>query len=502
MKRFLLTTILFFLMILTVRPATKLDFAKVDKLTYQCFTDQKWDSVILVGKQALKQGIDYYYLRVRIGISYFVKQEYFPAVIHLVIARKFNSDDPLVADYLYKAYIFTNRRDEAQLIETKNPKDKNNVQATRKNVLEQAGFEGGYSISDDKSVLLLPKPLLKFNRSGGQEIYGIQDVYGSDYYGNLSLTLRILKRLSLSLAYNYLNFSKTVYSSDGRFEDRFMGRIDTIGGKKYIYSFPWVIHDTSFQYKVNQHELHMGLAITLPAGFKILPAFHFIHASNSMFTATPKFTIVKDTGFRSLNGSTVRTFNFAHYDYTLSQKDTSFNNYLVSLMVMKQLGIFNLGVIGSWSDMNNQTQEQAGVTLTYYPLGNLNFYGTSTATGFLQSKETRLLLIQVLGFKITSWCWIEGVFFWGDFSNANILNGSIVYNNSDKIDYKGSGTLTFVVGNHLQLYLIYQYSRNESEQIYHIKTINPLTNRINDQIITTNNPYNINNLIGGLTWKL
>ena len=36
------------------------DFATVDRITFRCFTEQKWDSVILVGKQALKEDIDYF----------------------------------------------------------------------------------------------------------------------------------------------------------------------------------------------------------------------------------------------------------------------------------------------------------------------------------------------------------------------------------------------------------------------------------------------------------
>ena len=502
MRRLLLSMILFLAVTFNARPATKLDYATVDKLSYQYFTDQKWDSVIYIGKKALKDGIDYYYLRVRLGISYFTKQEYFPAVTHFVKAREFNSDDPVITDYLYRAYIYINRNDEALLIKPKKQKGKSEAPVSGYKVLEQLNFEGGYSLTNDKSGLKLPPPEPKFSRSGNQEIYGIQDLYLNSIYGNINLKLRIFKRLSLSLAYNYLNISKTLNSTDGRFEDRFMRRADTVGGHKYLYSFPWVIHDTSFQDKVGQHEALIGLTITLHAGFKVFPVFHFIHASNTTYNATLKVTSIQDTAFLPSNGNPIRTFAFTHYDYTFHQKDTAFDNYLIALMVTKYLGVFNLGLSGSWSDFNGLTQEQAGLTLTYYPLGNLNFYGTSAVSGFFQGNESRLLLSQVLGTKLTSWCWVEGLFYWGNYSNANILNGSVVYNNSDKMDYRAAGTVTFIAGAHLQLYLMYQYFRNESQQIYHVRTLNPLMNQTHDQLTTINSPYNINNLIGGLTWKL
>ena len=85
--------------------AEKLDFATVDLITYRCFQAKRWDSVILVGKQALRQDIDYYYLRVRMGIAYYEKTDYFPASVHLKKARQCNSTDPVIANYLYWACI-------------------------------------------------------------------------------------------------------------------------------------------------------------------------------------------------------------------------------------------------------------------------------------------------------------------------------------------------------------------------------------------------------------
>jgi hypothetical protein len=501
-SNFVLLFIFFLLLIVSSKAGTKLDFKTVDMLTYRCFEEKKWDSVIVVGKQALKQGIDYYYLRVRMGISYFEKRKYIPAITHLNKAIGFNSGDPVIIDYLYRSYLYEDCTEEAQLILDKKPKDKNDSPNTRNKVIEQVNFEGGLSLSNDKTSLQLPPHWLQGVKFGVQEIYGVDDLYGNSFYGHLGLKLKIFKRVRLSFAYNYLNFSKTINLKDGHFEDHFLGIVDTVGGKKYLYSFPWVVHDTSFRYNVNQHEAHFGVIVILPAGFKILPAFHFIHVANIMNNFTIRLRTIEDTAFHSTIDNTFRTFPFTHYDYSFYQKGTSFNNFVIALMVTKDYGIFNIGLSGSWSNLNNQTQTQAGVILTYYPLGNLDLYGTSSLTEFFQGNETRLLFSQVLGAKMTPWCWVEGLLYWGNYTNANILNGSIVYNNSDKNDYRIAATLTFLVGNHLQLSLIYQYFRNESQQRYQILTLNPITGQLNEQVQTKNNPYNTNTLIGGITWKL
>ncbi|TRZ75342.1 MAG: hypothetical protein D4R97_02625 [Bacteroidetes bacterium] len=481
---------------LPANASVELDFQTVDMLTYRCYNEQKWDSVILVGKQALRQNIDYYYLRVRLGISYYQIKEYFPAVTHLKKARQFNSGDAYVADYLYLAYINTNRKDEANLLRAELPAGERDTAYTKPGFVEQIHFEAGYTLSSDRA----PKNLGTL--MGKDSIYGEQNLYGNNFYGNLGLKLRVSNRLNFTLAYNYLNFAKTKYIQYGRGEDHFVSRKDTSWGWYNFYSFPWVIYDTNFSYHVSQHEVHIGATITLPLGIKIMPAFHWIHVSYPMINTSFRTDTIHDTAFYTSVDNTYHTFPFPRLVYSFVQKDTAINNYLVALRISKDLGRFSIALSGSWSDLNGKTQTQAGVLLTYYPLGNLNFYGTTTATGFFQGNESRLLLSQVLGARITPWMWGELNFYYGDYTNANIFNGAIVYNNSDKIDYRGGATLVFLAGRHIELSLNYQYFRKESLQLYYIKTRNSVTNEIKEIPQTQYNPYNTNSIIGGITWKL
>jgi hypothetical protein len=473
--------------------ATKLDFRTVDELSYRYYTEQKWDSVIGIGKKALKQKIDYYYLRVRMGVSYFEKQEYFPAITHLKKARSFNSREPFVTDYLYRSYLCSNQPEEARLLKAKMPKATNGIPESKSKFVEQIHVESGYTLSSDRSPGNLSTLM------GNDSIYGEQDLYGNNFYGNLGIKLDISRRVGLYLAYNYLNFNKTKYIAYGRFEHHLDNiTTDDLGGKIFNYTFPdpWVISDTSFKYMVSQNEVHLGATVLLPRGFKIMLAFHFIHVTYTMTNTIYGFDTIQYPTYIAAD-NTLFTSPFTQLNYSFPQKDTSFNNYLVSLRITRDIGIFNLGLSGSWSNLNNKKQFQAGALLTYYPLGNLNFYGTTTVTGFFQGTETRLLLSQVIGGKIAPWLWLEGNFYWGDYTNANIFNGSVVYNNSDIIDYRAGANLVFPIGKHLELSLIYQYFRKESEQIYY--STDKVTHEINDVPQIKNNPYHTNTIIGGIT---
>ena len=497
MKSFVVLFFFYFLLLtISSQAGTKLDFKTVDMLTYRCYEEKKWDSVIVVGKQALHQDIDYYYLRVRLGIAYFEKQEYIPASLHLRKARQFNSGDPMVSDYLYRAYLYINRNEEANILKATFPEEDRGTTGSKRSTLELVHFESGYTLSSDIAPKNLPTLM------GHDSIYGEQDLYGNSLYTNLGLKLKISNRVSISMAYNYLNFTKTKYIQYSRGEDHLNSITDTVWGKNYNYTFPLVIYDTSFKYHVNQHEVHLGATVTLPDGLKIMPAIHWIHVSYPMINSKFHMDSIQDTARYTTVDNVYHTFLFARTSYSFDRKDTSFNKWVAALTITKDLGIFNIGISGSWANLNNKNQIQAGLILTYYLLGNLNFYGTTTVTGFFQGKETRLLLSQVMGAKVAPWLWLEGNFYYGDYTNANIFNGSIVYNNTGIIDYRAGANLVFVMNKHIYLSLIYQYFRKENQQLYYLKTINPDTHLLIETQKTKNNPYNTNTLIGGITWKL
>jgi hypothetical protein len=472
---------------MTLTAAGKLDFATVDMLTFRCYQENKWDSVILVGKQALRQDIDYYYLRVRMGISYYNKSDYFHAATHLEKARQFNSEDPLVANYLYYAYLYSNRKEEAAVIHSFMTEEARKSATTGKGFLQEAHVEAGMTLSSDKSPDNLGTMM------GNDSIYGERDLYGNSSYSDLALKMKVSNRVSLSLAYNYLNFSKTKYIQYGHAEAHLDTIVNNEFSNDYFYSYPWTIRDTSFKYNVYQHEGYLSANIVLPWGIKIVPAVHLLHVKYAATSPRISADSASDIAYYRKADSSYHMFSYPAAQYSFDKTDTSFNNWVVSLGLSKDFGIFNLGLNGSWSNLNGRKQKQAGISLTYFPFGNLNFYGTTIATGFFQGKDKRLLLGQVLGAKITPWMWAEANFYYGDYTNANIFNGSIVYNNSDIIDYRGGANLVFLVGKHMSFSLIYQYFRKESQQIYYIKS--------NEQKQTKTNPYNTNTIIGGFTWK-
>jgi len=88
-------------------------FRYADSITYSMYMDKNWTELIASGKEALKNGHDYYYMRIRIGIAYYEKQNYAMAGIHFKKAQDFSFNDQLSLEYLFYSAFLTNRQYQA-----------------------------------------------------------------------------------------------------------------------------------------------------------------------------------------------------------------------------------------------------------------------------------------------------------------------------------------------------------------------------------------------------
>lgn len=81
-----------------------LSYKKVDSTSYALFMKQDWKSLIEFGKESKKEGIDFYYLNVRMGIAYYKEGKMLIAIKYLEAAYYLNAYDVVVQNYLYWAY--------------------------------------------------------------------------------------------------------------------------------------------------------------------------------------------------------------------------------------------------------------------------------------------------------------------------------------------------------------------------------------------------------------
>ena len=469
------------------------DFKTVDSETHRLFAEKKWDSVIIVGKRALRDNIDYFYLRLRMGISFFEIRKYLQAIDHLEKAHGFNSGDPMTMEYLFESYIITGRNLEARALAMKMPPALREKLQSPLKLVDNIHAEVGYTLSSNNEKFENPQLM------GQDSIYGEQDLYGNHSYLNLGLTLNISPKISLNLAYNYLNFSKRKYFQYGYYQDRLDSTTNYWWGYENHYS--WDKKVTSYQekYDVNQHELYAGSVFQLPKGIKLMPAIHLIYSSSAEPMSVYEGKTIYDTIFIDTITPDASVYSFEQASYSFSAKNKRFINYLFSLMITKDFSVFTSGLAGSFSNLNSKNQTQLCWSLTYYPWGRTNIYGSSSVTGLFQDDASRVIFQQVIGGRILPRLWAEGSVIIGDLTNVNLMNGYIVYNNTDKINYRLGATLLYSLTKNIDISLIYHYFSNESLNFYYVLDPDDISHPVKTE--TKNDKYQTNTIIGGITWK-
>ncbi len=90
-----------------------LSYLEVEELSYSFFLEGQWNYLIKLGEKAISQNIDYYYLRMRLGIAYYNKKKYFKATQHFRKAFEFNKADSFLQEYLYFSLLFSDQIQEA-----------------------------------------------------------------------------------------------------------------------------------------------------------------------------------------------------------------------------------------------------------------------------------------------------------------------------------------------------------------------------------------------------
>lgn len=91
------------------------NFIALDKKTYDYYIRGDYENLNKTADTMLSRGMDYYYLRMRLGLLSFNKQLYSSSLEHFTKAAEFNSIDTLPMVYIYYSYLYSGRKADANL---------------------------------------------------------------------------------------------------------------------------------------------------------------------------------------------------------------------------------------------------------------------------------------------------------------------------------------------------------------------------------------------------
>jgi tetratricopeptide (TPR) repeat protein len=431
----------------TAHAQEEADFKWVNAETYRLYQEQEWDSLIAMGREAIRQDLDYYYLRMRLGIAYYSKGNYRKAATHFSRALDFNQGDPVSLEYLYYCMLLSGQAERAEVL-------RNQFRGELARELPASGakfaerISAGYLYSRGIDTEEFPEEFTNYP--------GIQNAALHFSNASLSLVNRLSPRLSLLHELNVLSKTNAYLSFDGMYG-----------------------HFTLDQ-KVLQTQYYISPHITIGHGSVLMPVFHLLGIRYQDF-------VMQGAGYQG--GSAV---------YSLEEfKKKAF---VTGLGFKQGLGTMDLHMGIYYSQLNQLKQVQNRLGLTCFPLGNLKLYAgayLNTQYEYAQDYEGvfRFIPEAHFGFALAEKVWFDLNAALGEMSNYLENNGSIVYNSfSEYIDKKVEFTLSLPVSNKGSLlYLGGRWTASRSE--YH--TFDPdAPNELNTLT------YNTLSIYGGISWKL
>lgn len=505
---------------------SEINYITVDTKTYNYYIQQKWDSLIIEGKTGLRKDIDYYNLRMRLGIAFFEKKDFINAATHFQMAFNYSDESDTVSlEDLYFSHLYAGNETQARAITKFFPKTMLlRLKIKTKFALDNVYFESGYTLSNNE------KENGSIDIDGKENLYGEQDRSNNGMYDHLGVKLKAGKFLSIYQGVNYIGIDKQKQFQYGKsvitgFERKYTYKTLARNNEIYydtIYSSIRKngVSDTVLKqsYKLNQIDYYANCDIQFTNGIKITPAIHLMNvqfsslkyiqykssASSYVDTVITKTQYYYDTLNNKYNN--ISLVNYANKNinttaYEINQVDTNFINFVGSLSVSKNFRKCNISYFNTFSNINSLTQLETGLNFCWFPKGNSTLYTNTTLIGITENtgkeidfsnfaKNTHFVANQAIGFRVIPKLWTEGFFAYGNMGNFNEKNAFVVYNSTDVIQMKWGLAFISPIRKNLELSLRYQYANLEGSYVYYPSTTST----------TIKTKYTNQTLIGGIKW--
>jgi hypothetical protein len=102
-------------------------------------------------------------------------------------------------------------------------------------------------------------------------------------------------------------------------------------------------------------------------------------------------------------------------------------------MLGKRFAYFTPTISFSYSNLYDTRQLQTEGSLTYYPFGNSKIFGVSSFSYNNNDGADQTVFSQKIGFKVTKWLWMDGLYSVGNHSNYISDAGFTIYNAADPV---------------------------------------------------------------------
>ena len=424
---------------LSSKAQENINYPALDRETYSQYLQKDWKGLLKTGKISLKNNIKFYYLDVRMGIAFYELKKYRKAIPYLEKARKQNSSNELVTEYLYYAYLFSGRSNDARkLTKVLSSELKSKIGIGVNPIINAINIDLRFENFDNYYAAPSSSELLE------------QDVRTDYSYFAFGVEHLIEENSRFFWSYSKIKTDITIFD---------------IGDSNEQISDDSELSQNQFYFSY-QNQLKYGLNLVL--------------AANILNIVSKGSVLVPSGGWGPGGGGMVN----AETRYVSNQ-------ILGYAGLRKDFANFQFGIGTSLSNLDKVLQIQPGFDLSWYPLSNTNIYLT-THTNYRMENENsiwdnEMVIKQSLGFRLWTFYFEPSITF-GNLMNYTDANAYIVYNDNDVIkDMYEVLVYGSFFKNKLNLFFKYQDYN---------KTNTYLLNGVDNEIT-----YKNQTLTGGIKWN-
>ncbi len=373
----------------------KISALEADRISYEYLIAADWDNLIEFGKDALRQGIDFYYLQYRLGIAWYQKKNYRKASDHFYNAWNINHTDPILNEYLYYSLIFSGRPLQADY--------------HAKAELQKKGI--------NRVELYLNRNITEKNTTLNYDPADDPEADGSRLIGNghtwfmASVSHSVRPGVHLTHAYTFTRASYLLTIKDEN--------------NSQVYPNAWS--------NLNQYLLQASIRINHHT--ELSTGFQYIHVSFPENFST----INQDPGIGNSRNMVKRG------EYLLTAGISRHHKSVAGFLSM------------SYSNLNNLTQIQPNVGIAVYPKGNTKAYFLANYSHPTQKENGSWRQSNVLhsGFGIETFknIWTEVHYYTGNMDNFIRANGFVIHNGVNRIRSMGNIRLIALAGSSVSFFI-------------------------------------------------
>jgi len=383
----------------SLHPVTvdNLRMIQTDSLTYRQYLDGDYRSLIETSRKACQEGISFYYLNYRTAIAYDALKNYAKAAAFYKETLSETPDDPTLKESLYYAYLLSGQKENAAILARTMAPHTQAIVGYTPSAMDQLSLSGGYMTNDNKAD--------KHSTTGFDSLNQYQDMI----FSALGIGFNLSERAKLKLGYQLYNT-----------------RFQRSAGSALIK-----------EDNLSQHQLVAALEFFTPSHITWGFAGGYYNIEKPDITLTTTGSYGPGAGRWGYGQS---------FSYTTSPgKRTSAYSLLAFLNKRFTYTLPEIAV--AYSNFGAVDQYQAKGSLTYYPLGNLHFYGISAAAVIYNpdgwTTTEQYILSQHFGVKLFGPLWLDANASFGNQLNYISDRSFLVYDTYDPIKALAGLSLTW-----------------------------------------------------------